>query len=123
MFFSLKEGEALFSQLHDVLLKEHGPPYNEFDTPPTTGANGVRVRSKDANWETPFSLQPNPDARGFEVHLSATLIALPKVPGGRGNVKVSYSEERYTDHFNKRAGGDPPASEAEKLRGVSRKAK
>jgi hypothetical protein len=118
-FLAREEGETLFKQLHDLLEKEFGPPQHEFDTPPTTAPSGVQVNSKHADWDTPFSFRPNPDSRGFEVHLSAWLIKLPRVAGGKANVDLVYSEERYSDHFNGRARGDPPASESEKLRGVS----
>jgi hypothetical protein len=114
------EGEHLFTQLLDSLTSQNGTPSYQSRYPPRqTGNSSARdVELWTIQWETahvyPGERKPR-STRGFDVKLEVVL----KRAANWGEVQLAYSEEHGDDHFNGRARGDPPASETEKLRGVS----
>jgi hypothetical protein len=104
-FYSSEIGDKLFTQLLGLLRNEYGPASLEY-TPP---------KMRSAQWESeprhglkclpPLRCHNRRGPPGFEIWTWVSLDTSPDLPDGRGDVVLTYTEERWNDHIIQRLQG------------------
>jgi hypothetical protein len=113
-FYSSEIGDKLFTQLLGLLRNEYGPASLEY-TPPITKKDGRTSAMRAAQWtsEPRHALKCLPPVRchnrrgppGFEIWTWVSLDTSPDLPEGRGDIVLTYMEERWNDHIIQRLQG------------------